>query len=85
MNMHLEDREAIRDVITAYAHAIDRRRWEIMEHLFHADAQFAFGSLTGDWKSFVDQARDVIEPTLATQHQLGQILFNFSEETVCHT
>ena len=85
MTMRLEDREAIRDVITAYAHAIDRRRWDIMEHLFHADAQFAFGSLTGDWKSFVDQARDVIEPTLATQHQLGQILFNFSEETVCHT
>ena len=23
----LEDREAIRDILAAYAHAIDRRRW----------------------------------------------------------
>ena len=31
----LEDREAIRDILAAYAHAIDRRRWQMMERLFH--------------------------------------------------
>ncbi len=85
MNGTLEDREDIRDIIGAYAHAIDRRRWDIMPNLFHEDAQFAFGTLTGDWKSFVDQARAVIDPCLATQHQLGQIIFGFEGEDICHT
>lgn len=81
----LEDREAIRDIITAYAHAIDRRRWEMMERLFHADARFAFGTVTGDWRSFVEQARALIDPCLATQHQLGQVMFAFEGDTSCHT
>jgi hypothetical protein len=85
MTMRIEDREAIRDIISAYAHAIDRRQWDIMPHLFHEDAQFAFGTLVGDWKSFVEQARAVIDPCLYTQHQLGQIAFGFESDTVCHT
>lgn len=85
MSMRLEDREAIRDIITAYAHAIDRRRWDIMQNLFHDDAEFAFGTLVGDWKSFVEQAQAVIDPCVATQHQLGQIMFGFEGDTICHT
>lgn len=85
MTRRLEDRAAIQDVITAYAHAIDRRRWGMMDHFFHDDAQFAFGTLVGDWKSFVDQARAVIDPCLATQHQLGQVMFGFESEEICHT
>ncbi len=81
----LEDREAIRDILAAYAHAIDRRRWGMMEHLFHADAIFRFGTIEGDWRGFVEQARAVIDPCLATQHQLGQTVFGFESETVCHT
>lgn len=85
----LEDREAIRDVIAAYAHAIDRRRWGIMEHLFHPDATFRFGVIEGDWRGFVDQARSLIDPCLATQHQLGQTIFGFEGDPesagVCHT
>ena len=81
----LEDREAIRDVITAYAHAIDRRRWSLMDRLFHEDAQFQFGTIEGHWRGFVEQARVVIDPCLATQHQLGQVLFGFETETVCNT
>ena len=38
MTGRLEDREAIREVIAAYAHAIDRRRWDMMAQLFHSDA-----------------------------------------------
>ena len=81
----LEDREAIRDVIAAYAHAIDRRRWVMMERLFHADAVFKFGLIEGDWRGFVEQARAVIDPCLATQHQLGQVQFGFEGADVCHT
>ena len=85
MSIRIEDREAIRDIITAYAHAIDRRRWGMMEHLFHSDASFRFGVVEGDWRGFVDQARAIIDPCLATQHQLGQVQFGFEGDTVCHT
>jgi SnoaL-like domain len=81
----LEDRETIRDILAAYAHAIDRRRWQMMERLFHADATFKFGTIEGDWRSFVEQARAVIDPCLATQHQLGQTIFGFEGPDVCHT
>ena len=80
----LDDRAAIQDILAAYAHAIDRRRWGMMEHLFHEDAQFGFGDVAGDWRGFVEQARAIINPCLATQHQLGQTLYNFEEGDVCH-
>lgn len=83
--MRLEDRAAITDVIAAYAHAIDRRRWGMMDHLFHDDARFQFGDVEGDWRGFVEQARAIIDPCLVTQHQLGQIQFGFDGETTCHT
>lgn len=85
MSIRLEDREAIRDVIIAYVHAIDRRRWQIMERLFHDDAQFQFGTVSGDWREFVGQARAIIDPCIVTQHQLGQTMFGFEGETICHT
>ena len=81
----LEDREAIRDVIGAYAHAIDRRRWDMMEKLFHDDATFGFGTVSGDWRGFVEQASAIIDQCLATQHHLGQVQFGFESDTVCHT
>ena len=81
----LEDREAIRDILAAYAHAIDRRRWGMMERLFHPDATFKFGLVEGSWRGFVDQARAIIDPCLATQHQLGQTIFGFEGDTICHT
>ncbi|WP_324262057.1 nuclear transport factor 2 family protein [Altererythrobacter sp. H2] len=81
----LEDREAIRDVIAAYAHAIDRRRWDMMAALFHADAVFGFGPVQGDWQGFVEQARAIIDPCLITQHQLGQVSFGFESAHICYT
>ncbi len=81
----LEDRAAIQDILAAYAHAIDRRRWGMMDRVFHEDAQFGFGVISGDWRGFVEQARTVIDPCLATQHQLGQTLYNFEDGSVCHT
>jgi hypothetical protein len=85
MKLRLEDRAAITDVIAAYAHAIDRRRWAMMEQLFHDDAEFRFGTVAGPWRGFVEQARAIIDPCLVTQHQLGQIQFGFDNDLVCHT
>ncbi len=84
-DLTLEDREAIRDIIAAYCHAIDRRRWDIMPGLFHEDATFAFGPLVGDWRSFVEQARGVIDDCTHTHHHLGQVLFGKMEDGVVHT
>lgn len=85
MTRRLEDRAAISDIIAAYAHAIDRRRWRMMERLFHPDATFGFGPVQGTWKEFVGQAQAIIDPCLATQHQLGQTQFGFEGDSVCHT
>lgn len=74
MSLSLQDKDTIRDLLSAYAHAIDRRRWDMMPQLFHPDATFAFGPVQGDWGSFVEQARAVIENCVATHHQLGQVL-----------
>lgn len=80
----IEDREAIREIIALYAHAIDRRRWEMMARLFHDDARFGFGPVEGDWRGFVAQARAIIDPCIATQHQLGQTLIGFDGPDVAH-
>lgn len=83
--MRIEDREAIRDVISAYAHAIDRKRWDIFPQIYHDDAIFGFGPVQGGWRDAVEQARAIIDPCLATQHQLGQTQFGFNGEDICHT
>ena len=80
----LEDREAIREKIALYAHAIDRRRWAMMEALFHPDARFGFGPVEGDWRGFVEQARGIIDPCTATQHLLGQTLIGFDGPDIAH-
>jgi SnoaL-like domain len=84
MALTRDDRDAIGEVIAAYAHAIDRHRWEIMEHLFHDDATFAFGTVQGDWRGFVEQARAIIEPCVATQHLLGQSLISDGGPDLAH-
>jgi hypothetical protein len=84
MALTRDDRDAIGDVIAAYAHAIDRHRWEMMEHLFHADASFAFGPVQGDWRAFVEQAKAIIEPCVATHHQLGQSLISGDGPDLAH-
>ncbi len=83
--MQLEDRAIIADIIAAYAHALDRRRWQMMEKLFFDDAQFQFGTVQGDWRQFVEQAAAILDPCLVTQHQLGQIQYGFEGEDLCHT
>jgi hypothetical protein len=84
MTMTGEDRDAIGQVIAAHAHAIDRRRWDMMAKLFHDDATFAFGPVQGDWRSFVEQARAIIEPCVATHHQLGQTLLTADGPDLAH-
>lgn len=71
----LAARAEIADVIATYCHAIDRRRWELMEQLFHDDATYSFGTIEGTWREFVAIAKALIDPLPATHHQLGQTAF----------
>lgn len=63
------------DVIALYCHAIDRRRWELMDGVFHGDATYSFGTIEGTWREFVGIAQALIDPLPATHHQLGQTAF----------
>jgi SnoaL-like domain len=85
MNMRVDDREAIRQIIAAYAHAIDRRRWDMIGNLFHDDGVFKFAGVDGDWRGFIEQAGAILNPCIATQHQLGQTLIGFESADVAHT
>lgn len=68
-------RQAIADVIHLYCHAIDRRRWTLLERCFHDDATYRFGAIDGGWRDFVAAAQAVIEPTRISHHQVGNILY----------
>jgi SnoaL-like domain len=70
-------RTAILDILALYCHAIDRRRWDLMEQCFHPDASFSFGPVDGSWREFVTIARTMIDPLPLTHHQLGQSAFVF--------
>ena len=70
------DREIIHDIMCLYVHALDRRRWDIMPNLFHKDAVFLFGEVAGDWLGFIEQAQAIINPMIATHHQLGNMFIN---------
>ncbi len=63
---------AIAEILALYCHAIDRRRWSLMERCFHPDATYSFGPIDGTWRDFVDVARRMIDPLPMTHHQLGQ-------------
>lgn len=75
-----EARAAILAVIARYCHAIDRRRWGLMEACFHADATYSFGPINGTWRDFVGAARAMIDPLAMTHHQIGQTILAAVED-----
>lgn len=71
-------REAVREVLALYCHAIDRCAWDLLPACFHADATYRFASISGSWADFVDAARANIQPLRISHHQLGQSLMRFN-------
>ena len=80
----LAARQEISDVIHRYCHAIDRRRWWLMETVFHEDATYRFTVIEGGWRNFVEQARQLVEPLAVTHHQVSNILVALDGD-VAHT
>ncbi|NMM86561.1 hypothetical protein B2J88_19695 [Rhodococcus sp. SRB_17] len=79
----LSARAEIEDVIHRYCHATDRRRWWLMDSVFHEDATCRLSSIGGSWREFVAQGSALLEPVDATHHQVGNIMIAF-EGTVAH-
>jgi len=76
----LRDREDIRDVITAYSRAIDRRDRALLDRLFWADGSCDYGAFRGTSVEFVDWAMNRTAQFSRSQHMLGQILIHVSGE-----
>lgn len=71
----------IMDVIHRYCHAVDRRRWALMDHVFHPDATYKFFSIEGTWRDFVGAAKGLIDPMGPTHHQVSNITVRFDGDT----
>lgn len=63
-------------VIHLYCHALDRRRWELMDQVFHDDARYGFGDIGGDWRDFVRAARSIVDPLGPCHHMVANILMD---------
>jgi len=72
----------ISDCIHRYCHAVDRRRWSLMEQVFHPDATYKFFSIEGSWRDFLAQAEALINPVGPTHHQVSNIMVRFESDTV---
>jgi hypothetical protein len=70
----LAARAEITDVIYRYCHATDRRRWWLMDSVFHEDATCHLSVLGGSWREFVRQGEALLEHVEDTHHQVGNIL-----------
>jgi hypothetical protein len=80
----LAARAEITDVIYRYCHATDRRRWWLMDSVFHEDATCHLSVIGGSWREFVRQGEALLEHVEDTHHQVGNILIAL-EGDVAHT
>lgn len=80
----LAARAEITDVIYRYCHATDRRRWWLMDTVFHEDATCQLSVIGGPWREFVRQGEALLKPIGVTHHQVGNILIALDGD-VAHT
>jgi hypothetical protein len=69
----LAARAEITDVIHRYCHATDRRRWWLMDSVFHEDATCHLSVIGGSWREFVQQGATLLTHVGVTLHQVGNI------------
>ena len=75
------DREAIRDVIYRYCHAIDRRDPEMLRTIYWPEAVDDHAFINTGVEEFVTIAMDMQATCVATQHRVGNILIHLEKET----
>ena len=79
----LAHRAEILDRINLYFHAADRRRWRLMDFVFHDDATWRMSSVGGQgWRDTAKVCEDLFARSLLyTHHQMGNVLIRFEGNT----
>jgi hypothetical protein len=75
----LRHRAEITDRFYLYSHCVDRRRWDLLDQVFHEDATWWVSSIGTDnhWREAMDSSRELFAVALdATHHQVGNILIS---------
>jgi hypothetical protein len=75
----LLDEQAIRRVLTLYAHAVDRRDWDLLRSLFHPDATDQHGPYVGGVDGLVDFLTAELGKVEVTTHALMNIVVEFAD------
>jgi hypothetical protein len=79
----LAARAEITDRIHLYAHCVDRRRWEMLDQVFHADATWWVSSIGFEqgWREAMQSSRELFAAALGpTHHQVGNVLISLDGE-----
>jgi hypothetical protein len=77
-------RAEITDKVFLYAHCVDRRRWELLEEVFHDDATWWVSSIGTDnpWRVAMESSRELFAVALdVTHHQVGNVLISVAGDT----
>jgi hypothetical protein len=77
----LAARAEIADRMYLYCHCVDRRRWELLEQVFHEEATWWVSSIGGDgpWRPAMESSRELFAAALGpTHHFVGNILITLS-------
>ena len=80
----LSARAEITDRVHLYAHCVDRRRWELLDQVFHDDATWWVSSIGTDnpWRVAMAESRDLFAVALdETHHQVGNLLISVDGDT----
>lgn len=73
-------RNEIEDVLLRYARAVDRRDWDALRDVFHADAIDVHGDFRGGPEGFIDWVRNRHADIPFSMHFLGNCLIEFIDE-----
>lgn len=80
----LAARAEITDRVFLYAHCVDRRRWEMLDQVFHDDATWWVSSIGSElgWREAMASSRELFAAALdVTHHQVGNVLISLDQDT----
>ena len=88
----LADRLEIQDLIARYGQAVDRRDWEVLDHLFTPDCHIDYrqmGGIAGDLATVKSWLAETMTIFVSTQHMFGLPVIDLDGDqatavTICH-
>ena len=78
----LSDRCEIQDLLARYARGVDRRDWDLVRSIFHADAHDDHGEYKGGVDGFIDWVSQRHARIEQSMHFLGNCLIEFAGDDV---